>query len=170
MWIKIYLFLLLALIVRLSFFSSPLYATTIYTSDMLINQSNQLDGKAIYFKGEVVGDILRRGNFCWINVYDGSQAIGIYCRTEMVKYIKFVGDYKHTGDTLEIRGIFHKSCKQHGGELDIHAKQIRIIKTGAKREHPLSKPRLYLAILLLLCISLVLWLYIYLKRLPQKTI
>jgi len=130
----------------------------------LINKSNQLDGQTIRFRGEVVGDILRRGKHCWSNVYDGSQAIGVYSQTKMVESIKFIGDYKHTGDTVEVLGIFHNACKEHGGELDIHAKQIRIIKIGAVRKHPLSKPKMYLTISLLFCMILILWLYNHWKN------
>jgi len=161
---KTLIYLILAFIMGFAFFPSPGYSKVFYTGETLINKSNQLDGKTIYFRGEIVGDILRRGNFSWINVYDGSQAIGIYCQTKMVECIKFVGDYKNTGDNIEVRGIFHKSCKQHAGELDIHAEQIRIIKTGAKRKHPLSKSRLYLAISLLVCTALIVWLNIYRKK------
>ena len=81
---KIQIYLILAFIMGPPFFSSPGYSKVYYTSDTLINESNQLDGKIIHYQGEVVGDILRRGDFCWINVYDGKQAIGIYCEKKMV--------------------------------------------------------------------------------------
>ncbi|MEW5803514.1 MAG: DNA-binding protein [bacterium] len=134
------------------------------SSDTLINQSNRLDGQTVQFRGEVVGDIMDRGAYCWINVNDGSQALGIYCPTSMVKSIRFIGDYKQNGDTVEVSGIFHKACKQHGGELDIHAESLKIIQTGTKRKHPVAESKLYLAISSFFCTILTFSLHIYRKK------
>jgi len=136
----------------------------ISTMESLIIKSDQLDGQIVNFQGEVVGDIMRRGDYCWINVHDGTEAIGVYCPAEMVQHIKFVGDYKHTGDMILVQGTFHKACRQHGGELDIHAERIRIIKTGALRSYPLSLSRIYLAVALLLCTVMILGLFVYRRK------
>ena len=161
---KIQIYLFFSMMICIGIFPSSIYCKTIYTSDTLIANSNQLDGKTITFCGEVVGDFLQRGDHCWVNVYDGSQAIGIYCKTKMAQHITFFGDYKHTGDMVEVRGVFHKACKEHRGELDIHAEYLRIIKTGVNREHPLSKSRLYLALSLLVCTALIVRLHINRKK------
>jgi len=136
----------------------------ISTVETLIIKSDQLDGQIVGFQGEVVGDIMRRGDYCWINVHDGREAIGVYCPTEMVQHIRFVGDYKHTGDMIIVLGRFHKACPQHGGELDIHAERIRIIKTGALRNYPLSLSRIYIAVALLLFTVMIFGLFVYRRK------
>ena len=134
------------------------------SSDTLINQSNRLDRQIVEFRGEVIGDIMHRGNYCWINVNDGSQAIGIYCPENLVKPIRFIGDYKYDGDIVEVIGTFHKACPQHGGELDIHAESLKIIRPGAERTHPVMMSKIYLAAFLLFCTLLTIGLYVYRKR------
>lgn len=161
--------LIITFILFSTFFSTliphPCFSQSgVLSSDTLIDQSNKLDGQTVRFRGEIVGDIMTRGDHCWINVNDGSQAIGIYGLTEMVKSVKFVGDYKHTGDTVEVSGEFHKSCPQHGGELDIHVERLRIIQTGKNRGHPIMASKMYLAIILFLCTLMVLGLYLYRKK------
>lgn len=157
------LYLVLFFIAIISGHASLSWAKT-FSADTLINESNQLDGKSVDFQGEVIGDIMRHDKYCWINVNDGTQAIGVYCTAEMTRSIKFVGDYKHTGDIIKVRGKFHKACQQHGGELDIHAQQVRIIKTGSLRNYPLTISKIYFALSLIFCSVLTLGLFIYRKK------
>ncbi|MGA1875162.1 MAG: DNA-binding protein [bacterium] len=156
---RLYLILLTVSASLVYIFSGSAHAFTPLSADTLINESNSRDGQMVRFQGEVVGDIMYRGTHCWINVHDGSQALGVFCRAEMVKRIKYVGDYKHTGDIIEVTGIFHKACREHGGELDIHARQVRIMKPGTFRPHPVQKSKVHTATALFLLMLFVLWQY-----------
>jgi hypothetical protein len=100
------------------------------SSDYLIKNAKELDGKTVVYVGEVIGDIMPRGDFVWVNVNDGKNAIGIWMTKEMTKEIIFSGSYKTTGDLLEVTGIFNKACKEHGGDLDIHALSVKKIDAG----------------------------------------
>lgn len=168
---KLILFLITALsalsIITLS--SCPAQATArLLSSDTLLCQSKQWDRQLVRFRGEVIGDIMLRGTHCWINVNDGSQALGVYCPTELVKPIRYVGDYRYSGDIVEIIGTFHRACPQHGGELDIHAEALKIIRPGARRPHTVIIPKLYLAMSLFSCTLLIMGLYVYRKRLKPR--
>ncbi|MEW6378406.1 MAG: hypothetical protein AB1611_02230 [bacterium] len=145
-------------------------AARLLSSDTLINQSRRYDRQTVQFRGEVVGDIMHRGTHCWINVNDGPQALGIYCPERLVKSIRFIGDYKYNGDTIEVTGTFHKACPQHGGELDIHAEELKIIKTGDRRPHLVTQSKIRMAIALFACTLLVLGLHIYRKKFQRRTI
>lgn len=140
------------------------------SSETIINESDRLNGRRICFRGEVVGDLMMRGKCCWINLNDGPVAIGIYCQTSLIPPILYIGDYKHTGDILEVSGIFHKACSDHTGELDIHAERIRIIERGDSRYHPVNKLKIYTATLLALitCLTLLLY-YLRKKRLTKAS-
>lgn len=97
----------------------------------LIDHSKKYDGKKIVFEGEAIGDILYRGSYAWINVSDGNNsAIGIWMTKEQAQSIKTTGAYEITGDTVEIAGIFHAACSEHGGDMDIHATAVTVMKQG----------------------------------------
>ena len=106
------------------------YAEEAISSAELINNAKQYDGKAVTYKGEVIGDIMMRGGFAWINVNDGVNAIGIWSNEDLVKDIVYTGNYKSRGDTVEVKGIFHRACLEHGGDLDIHIDGLRKTNSG----------------------------------------
>ena len=100
------------------------------SSTELINNARQYDGKTVTYTGEVIGEIMARGKFCWLNVNDGNNAIGVWIDKNLVKDLTYMGSYKSKGDGVEISGTFHRACLQHGGDLDIHAQGLRKIKSG----------------------------------------
>ena len=49
------------------------------TLSELIENAEEYDGKTILFKGEAIGDPLKRGDHTWVNVSDGNNsAVGVY--------------------------------------------------------------------------------------------
>lgn len=102
------------------------------SSTELINNAKLYDGKVVVYTGEVIGDIMVRGEYAWINVNDGKNAIGIWIDKSLTSEILYTGSYKSRGDRLEITGIFQRACVQHGGDLDIHTQAIKKISTGRR--------------------------------------
>lgn len=100
------------------------------TSTELIENASELDGDTVSYSGEVVGDILYRGDYAWINVSDGANAIGIYIPASEAKKIEFAGRYRVVGDTVSLTGTFHRACSEHGGDMDIHADTIEVSAKG----------------------------------------
>jgi hypothetical protein len=78
---------------------------------------------------------MKRGDNAWVNVNDGDNAVGVWCPAAMIAPVRFLGDYKYTGDTIEVEGVFNRACNEHGGELDVHAERVKVLKHGfARRE------------------------------------
>jgi hypothetical protein len=100
------------------------------SSTELINNSRLHDGITLVYAGEAIGDVMMRGDFAWVNVSDGNNAIGIWMSRESAGTIKFTGSHRSIGDRLEITGVFHRNCTEHGGDMDIHAREVRIITPG----------------------------------------
>jgi len=138
-------------------YPSNSYAQPVSSSE-LINNTKQYDGKTVVYCGEVIGDVMARGEFVWINVNDGVNAIGIWAAKDLAKDIFYTGSYKSRGDIIEVEGIFHRACPEHGGDFDIHADSLRKIKDGkavAEKINPAKKTAA--AILLgVLCLVLIL--------------
>ncbi|MBI4743893.1 MAG: DNA-binding protein [Actinobacteria bacterium] len=114
--------------------------------NQLVEKSKFYDGKEVVFKGEVVGDIMVRGDYAWINVFDGANAMGIWIKTSEARKIERTGDYKNKGDIVETRGIFNRACKEHGGDTDIHGESLIIKKRGRQLAHPVSFLKIFTAI------------------------
>lgn len=113
--------------------------------NQLVEKSEFYDGKKVVFEGEVVGDVMVRGNHSWINVYDGVNAMGIWIRANEAEKIKKTGDYKNKGDVVEVEGVFNRACKEHGGDMDIHGENLNIKRTGRGLTHPVSSSKVFFA-------------------------
>ncbi len=134
------------------------------SSTELISNAKHYDGKAVVYEGEVIGDIMVRGKYVWLNINDGNAAIGVWVDGSLIKDILYTGSYRAKGDCVEMIGIFQRSCLQHGGDLDIHAQALRRIRTGRPVVEKLNLQKRNL-ILVLLGIALVAWI---LKQLRTK--
>lgn len=137
------------------------------SSNDLIDHAKDYDETNVVYEGEVVGDILYRGDHAWLAVYDGSNTIGCYVSAEDAKQISIVGGYGKRGDTVRIEGVFHRACAEHGGDLDIHAETVTVLSPGALV--PLQAARLVriLAVTLPLPAALVLFL-VWKKRADSR--
>ncbi|MFH1441882.1 MAG: DNA-binding protein [Candidatus Omnitrophota bacterium] len=140
------------------------YAQTV-SSEELINNTKEYDGKKIVYSGEVIGDIMDRGDHAWVNLSDGKNALGIWAGKLLLNKqdILYTGGYKSIGAELEIEGIFHRSCLDHGGDLDIHAISIRKLSNGRIVRHEIDPLKKKIVFILsgVLCLVLIL---IQLKR------
>ena len=132
------------------------YAQQLSSTD-LINNARQYDGKSVVYVGEAVGDVMMRGDFAWVNINDGENAVGVWLNKELAGEIKFTGSYQTKGDQLEITGVFQRNCIQHGGDMDIHAQGIRKISQGrvVGEELDTSKRNFVFILLAVLCLVFV---------------
>ena len=118
------------------------------SSTELIDQAEKYDGQIIEYQGEVIGDVMLRGENGWVNVSDGKAALGIWAPKTMLKNIKITGGYRNIGDTVRIKGIFFRSSRDHGGDLMIEALDITIARPGHKIERRIQHNKLIVAGLL----------------------
>jgi len=139
------------------------YAQSI-SSVELINNAKNYNGNIVVYKGEVIGDIMLRGEYAWINVNDEKNAIGIWIKKELIKDIIYTGSYKAKGDLVEITGKFNRSCIEHGGDLDIHAQSITKISSGNKTPHSVNKKEINLILFLSGIITIVFLLRLIAKK------
>jgi len=141
---------------------APSYAQPV-SSGELINNPSRYDGKTIVYGGEIIGDIMKRGGYAWINVSDGN-AIGVWVPLDLLKEINFSGNYKAAGDNIEIVGIFNAACKLHGGDLDIHAQAIRKISPGGPREEKVNTEKGRFALILAGILFLIWILTLFMRK------
>jgi len=126
----------------------------------LLNEWERYDGREVIFRGEAIGDIMRRGDYAWITVNDdsysrearleagqlrgGNSGMGVWLPVEEADKIETLGRYGTIGDLVEVRGVFNANCREHGGDFDIHASSLVVIEPGRELD---SSPdtALYLA-------------------------
>ncbi|MCM8766419.1 MAG: hypothetical protein NC920_06260 [Candidatus Omnitrophica bacterium] len=106
----------------------------VISSQELIKNPKEYAGKRIVYQGEVVGDIMERKEGVWLNLKDGDYALGVFVVKGKLPSIKFLGNYKLTGDFLKVEGIFSAHCLTHGGDMDIHAEKVEVIREGFQKE------------------------------------
>lgn len=133
------------------------YAQAISSTE-LINNAKQYDTKTVIFEGEVIGDVMERGEYAWVNVNDGDNAIGVWMSKDLSKTIIYTGSFKSKGDVVEVTGTFHRSCLVHGGDLDIHAQGMRRINSGRALAEKINTGKRNLVFILAgaLCLALAL--------------
>jgi hypothetical protein len=125
----------------------------------LIEKARELDGREVELVGEAIGESMRRGDHVWLNLLDGGGAIGIWARRADLPEILFFGSYDARGDALRVRGVFHRSCPEHGGDLDIHATTLEVVARGELKRVTLHAGRMALAagLLLAAAVAFLLW-------------
>lgn len=128
----------------------------------LIENAKVLDGKYIEVKGEAIGESMRRGGYTWINISDGSNAIGIWLKNQEADKVKNYGSYMEKGDIVKAAGTFNRACYEHGGDMDIHGESLSIVEIGHREDYPLNKRKMKEAIILSI-ITFILFV-IYRKR------
>ena len=136
----------------------PADATVMSSAD-IIEHAGTLDGKNLTYEGEIIGDIMIRGDHVWINVSDGFNAIGLWITEEQAKNVSLGGKYGLRGDRIRIVGRFNKACAEHGGDYDIHPDTLILLEKGYPIEHPVSPGLVLTAIILFLGAIIVLVLY-----------
>ncbi|MCK9572813.1 MAG: DNA-binding protein [Candidatus Omnitrophica bacterium] len=125
------------------------------SSAELIASAKQYDGKEIVYRGEVIGDVMIRGKFAWINVNDTKNAIGVWLTADLAKEVSYAGSYKTKGDIVEVKGKFNRACLEHGGDLDIHANSLQIIEKGKNVAEVISPRKITTAIVFfIICLTL----------------
>lgn len=139
-------------------FFCPLAGAEEVSSQALINHSLEYDGKPVSYTGELIGAVLKRSGHVWLNIMDGENAIGVWAPCSLAKPIKFAGSYAARGDVIRVEGVFHRSCVEHGGALDIHALELTIIAPGAVVAHPIERYKIIVFLVLLgvlICLLIV---------------
>jgi hypothetical protein len=99
----------------------------------LVARAKEYDGKILTVEGEAIGDLMERGNHAWVNLLEDGVAIGVWLTEEQTSQIHELGRYGNSGDLIQVRGTFHRACPDHGGDLDMHAAAIQILRRGSKK-------------------------------------
>lgn len=137
---------LITLFIFMASFTITCEAQPITNYNDMIENGKKFDKKETVIKGEAIGESMKRGDYTWVNVSDGSIAMGIWIKNEDAAKIKVFGDYKHKGDVVEITGTFNRACIEHGGDMDIHSKTVSIVDNGYKVEKVINRKRLLIAL------------------------
>lgn len=135
-------------------------------SASLVENANAWNGRMVTFKGEAVGECMVRGQMAWIhlnddaymdkNIEEGARLGGynsghaIWLSSQWARQITFFGDFMHEGDIVKVTGVFNSACREHGGDMDIHASSMEVVRTGHPVDHLFNTRRALLAIALLI--------------------
>jgi hypothetical protein len=115
-------------------------------STELVENAGSWNGRIVGFTGEAIGEAMRRGTMAWIHLNDdaygladpgaeptlagANSGIGVWVDADDAALVSTFGDYRHNGDLVEVTGTFNAACPLHGGDMDIHATSLRIVRPG----------------------------------------
>jgi hypothetical protein len=155
-------------------------AGTQVNSAALVENANVWNGRVITFTGEAIGERMVRGKMAWIhlnddaymwkNIEEGAVLGGfnsghaVWVSADLARKIRFFGDYKHEGDIIKVTGTFNAVCLEHGGDMDIHASSLEVVRTGHPVDHVVNVGRARVAVLLLALSGVLYWLNQKAKR------
>jgi opacity protein-like surface antigen len=144
------------------------------TSTQLVEKPKQFNGTTVTFTGEAIGEVMVRGDYAWVhlnddpyeerNVEEGAKLGGynsgmaVWVPSALTKQIDTYGDYKHEGSIVQITGTFNAACKEHGGDMDIHATTLSVIRAGHVVVDPVPGWKALLAAALVIAAGLLFWL------------
>ena len=126
----------------------------------LIENAKQLDGQQVTVQGEAIGERMDRGDYSWVNINDGTNAMGIWISKSDAEEILHYGNYKNKGDIVKITGTFNRACVEHGGEADLHSGVVIIVQEGHIVNEQISTLKIIITIILVAFASLILLIYL----------
>ena len=134
-------------------------------SAALIENASAWDGRSISFAGEAVGETMIREGHAWLQVNDDAYQVSnagegrplagynsgqaIWIPLELARRVRLFGNYHNEGDTVRVSGEFHAACREHGGDMDIHATDLEVVREGHAVTHRLNSGRLGIGLVLL---------------------
>jgi hypothetical protein len=140
------------------------FAAEITNYNDLIENGKALDGKEIMLTGEAIGEPMKRGEYTWVNISDGSAAMGIWVKSSDAQKINFYGNSKSKGDMVKVIGEFHRACAEHGGDMDIHSKSIEITEKGHSLNERVNKSKVKSALILSVITALLSIAFVKLRK------
>ena len=115
----------------------------------LISLSDRYDRQQVVVQGEAIGEPMNRSDgSCWINISDGTNAIGVKFKAEDAKAVTRFGNYKQKGDVVRVTGIFYQASPEDGGEMDIHAQRAEVVQEGRPVPETVSRTKILAAVFL----------------------
>lgn len=142
-------------------------------SSTLVEEAKNWNGRKVIFTGEAVGEGMVRGQKCWIhlnddaymwkNIEEGAKLGGynsgqaIWVDAGLAGKITYYGNYLYEGDIVKVTGTFHSVCRDHGGDMDIHADTLEIVRIGHPVKHIVNFKRAWLGLVLLGLAGVFFW-------------
>lgn len=158
--------ILIILFVFTTLLTGVVNGTSYIEINELIENTKESDKKEVTIQGEAIGEVLERGKYAWVNINDGTNAIGVWLKIEDANKIKSFGDYKHKGDIVKVTGIFSRACTEHGGDIDIHNISLEIVEKGYTIRETVAQPKIILTLILNIIAVIVAYFYYRIMKKP----
>jgi hypothetical protein len=130
----------------------------------LVTHAKEYDGKTLTVEGEAIGDLMKRGDHSWVNILEDGVAIGVWLTNDQASCIHELGRYGNSGDLIRVTGTFHRACPDHGGDLDMHAETLQILRRGEKHNVEATPQRLAVGIGLCILAGILTLIWRYRER------
>ena len=135
----------------------------------LLSATKRQDNKKVAISGQAMGHAITvDADHKWVNLKSGNAMIGVYMTNELADEITQFGGYAKTGDTINVKGVYHLACDEHNGELEVHADEIEIVQQGAVYEVDWNLGVMLTGFLLIFVGFVIHYIRIVIRRGPRK--
>ncbi|HEY5556470.1 hypothetical protein [Acetobacterium sp.] len=159
---------LILTVVAFFLFAGVAFGIETISLNQLIETAKVMDGKTVVVQGEAISEALERGNNAWVNINDGTNAIGIWLNREDANKIKVFGDYLNIGDKVKVTGVFNRACVEHGGDMDIHATSIEVVENGYPVKEKVPSQKIAIGIIFVVVTLMVTGFYFKIMKKPTS--
>jgi hypothetical protein len=129
-----------ALVLVVPMVASALDAAPVYVPiPQLVALPPSEDGKLVRITGEAIGEALRADrDHHWVNVLEGGTAVGVVVSGIQAGKVDGFGVYGTRGSIVEVVGTFNIACEEHEGDLDVHARTLRVLNSSEPIANPVK--------------------------------
>lgn len=124
------------------------------SSGELLECPDRFDGRRVSYVGEVVGDVLERGDGAWVLMNDDAYAlelgpltahgrfrgynsgVSVWLDGDLAELADEPGRAGRRGDVLEVRGVVRRADPADGGGLTIRAAEGELVAHARELETP----------------------------------
>lgn len=150
------------------------------TSAALVENADAWNGRVVSFTGEAIGERMVRGAWAWIHLNDDAymwrsieeganfggynSGHSVWLAAGLARTVGTFGDYKHAGDVVRVVGEFHAACPEHGGDMDIHATRLEVVRSGRPVTHVVDRSRVWVGS----CLWSLAGVFYWLRRIAER--
>lgn len=136
------------------------------TSSRVLECPDAFDGQVVTYIGEVIGDVLHRGDGAWVLMNDDAYALevgplashgefrgynsglSVWLDGDLAQLVEQPGGPDWRGDVLQVQGVVHRTDPRDGGGLTLRATEGQVLAPAVALSHPLNRPQAVAAVVL----------------------
>lgn len=123
----------------------------------LVEEAVERDGKTFVIRGELIGEPLTADHGVWLNILEEGNPLAVFCpEPQAGPCLSLIGgSHARRGHRLQLTGVLHRVCLEHGADHDFHATSVRVESEPQETPDNAASGEVYLLVGLLVSIGIL---------------